>query len=78
MAGAQVVELDATLQTFKALSDWPVWSEQFRESAVTCQSVPVLRSVTPKKSLDRKPLFGETGVDVRTLPDPMTKPDWRR
>jgi len=78
MAGAQVVEFDATLQTFKALSDWPVWSEQFRESAIACQSVPVLRSVTPKEGLDRMPLFNETGVEVPTLPDPLTKPNWRR
>lgn len=78
MAGAQAGEIDTTLLTFKATSDRPVWSGQFGESAVACQSVPVLRSVAPKESLDRKPLFSETGVEVRTLPEPMTKPHWRR
>jgi len=40
MAGTQVDEIDATLLTFKGISDRPVLSEQFRESAVDCQSRP--------------------------------------
>lgn len=38
MAGTQVDEVDATLLTLKGISDRPVWSDQFRESAVACQS----------------------------------------
>ena len=38
MAGTQIVEIDATLLTLKGIYDRPVWSEQFRESAVACQS----------------------------------------
>lgn len=44
MAGTQVDEIDATLLTLKGLSDQPVWSKQFRESAVACQSETDLRS----------------------------------
>jgi hypothetical protein len=35
--------MDATLLTKKGISDRPVWSEQFRESAVACQSDAVAK-----------------------------------
>ena len=35
VAGAPADEIDATLLTFKSISDRPVWSEQFRDSAVS-------------------------------------------
>jgi hypothetical protein len=39
MARAPIGEIDATLLTFKGKSDRPVWGQQFRESAVACQSI---------------------------------------
>ena len=47
MAGTQVGEIDATLLTLKGIYDRPVWSEQFRESAVACQSDADLRRGEP-------------------------------
>ena len=43
MAGTQVDEIDATLLKLKGIPDRPVWSEQFRESAVACQSIGAVR-----------------------------------
>jgi hypothetical protein len=42
MADTQVDEIDTTLLTLTGISDRPVWSEQFRESAVACQSDAVI------------------------------------
>jgi hypothetical protein len=41
-ADTQVEEIDTTLLTLKGISDRPVYSEQFRESAVACQSEAVM------------------------------------
>jgi hypothetical protein len=38
VAGTQEAEINATLLTSKGISDRPVWSKQFRESAVACQT----------------------------------------
>jgi hypothetical protein len=43
MVGAPVDEIDATLLTFKTVSDRPVWSVQFRELAVACRPQPVVQ-----------------------------------
>ncbi|MGL6109215.1 MAG: hypothetical protein ACRC2B_03865 [Rubrivivax sp.] len=43
MAGAPVGEIEVALLTFKALSDRPVWADQFRESAVAYESEGALR-----------------------------------
>jgi len=43
MAGTRIDEIDATLLTLKGIYDRPVWSEQFRESAVACQSFAASR-----------------------------------
>ena len=51
MAGTEVDEIDATLLTFKGISDRSVWSEEFRASAVACQSLAAdgsTRAASPK------------------------------
>ena len=42
MADTQVDGIDTTLLTLKGISDRPVYCEQFRESAVACQSEAVM------------------------------------
>jgi hypothetical protein len=51
MARTQVDEIDATLLALKGISDRPVWSEQFRESAVVCQSDAVDRPATVNNAI---------------------------
>ena len=56
MAGTQVDEIDATLLTLKGTSDRPVWSEQFRESAVACQSEPAILASSSPTAMRLKPM----------------------
>jgi len=62
MAGAQTDEIGTTLLTFEGISDRLVWSEQYRESAVACQAIPVRRLGIPYDCSGRKQMFLGTGA----------------